>query len=182
MKHTAPPSREINEANVSAEQQASQKNARFSSTDEHSGRPPGLEAPTGKRPQTPDGYGSPEAALLNRPDRRLPRSRRIRKRSEYLQLQRSGHRRTSRSFVVITRPRPAGESRLGITASRRVGGAVVRNRVKRLVREFFRLNYEALRSTSDVLIIARPNAAALSYDELGNELSGALRIDARSRD
>lgn len=180
MKSTAPPSREINEANVSAEQQASQKNARISSTDEHAGRPPDIEAKAGKRPQALDDHGSPEAALLNRRRRRFPRSRRIRKRSEYLQLQRRGQRRTSDSFVVITRPRPVGESRLGITASRRVGGAVVRNRVKRLVREFFRLNYEGVGPTRDVLIIARPNATTLSYDELSTELRGVLRIDARA--
>jgi ribonuclease P protein component len=179
MKNTAPPSREINEANVSAEQQASQENARVSSQDEYCCRPPGLEAPPGERPQTPDRDGSPETALLTRIKQRLPRSRRIRKRSEYLQLQRTGQRRASRSFIVITRSRPAGESRLGITASRRVGGAVVRNRVKRLVREFFRLNQEHLRSRSDVLIIARSNAVELSYEELRNELNGALGIDAR---
>ena len=55
---------------------------------------------------------------------------------------------------------------------------MVRNRIKRLVREFFRRYQQTLRSPQDVLIIARPEAATASYDEVKRELASALRIDA----
>jgi ribonuclease P protein component len=79
--------------------------------------------------------------------------------------------------VVIVRPRSAGDSRLGITASRHTGGAVTRNRIKRLVREFFRRNRHCMTKQKDILVIARPQAAQLSYADVERELAGALRLD-----
>jgi ribonuclease P protein component len=81
-------------------------------------------------------------------------------------------------FVVITAPRQGGISRIGITASKRVGGAVVRNRIKRLVREFFRRHQHGLTPPRDVLVIARPAAADATYVAVREELSAALGINA----
>jgi ribonuclease P protein component len=61
--------------------------------------------------------------------------------------------------------------RIGITASRKVGGAVARNRVKRAIREWFRHSRENLPADVDVVVIARPGAAALSGSELASGLS-----------
>ncbi len=72
---------------------------------------------------------------------------------------------TSRDFVLIERDTPsreraaAGGTRLGITASRRVGNAVVRNRVKRRVREWFRRMGPERAEPVDWVVIARPRAA-----------------------
>jgi ribonuclease P protein component len=108
----------------------------------------------------------------------FPKAKRIRKRGEFLKLQRVGRRRAGTRFVVITAPCRGDVSRLGITASRRVGGAVVRNRVKRLVREFFRQHHDRIRPPRDVLVIVRPEAAGAEYSEVKRELGTALRIDA----
>jgi ribonuclease P protein component len=72
--------------------------------------------------------------------------------------------------------RPA--RRIGITASRKVGGAVVRNRIKRRVREWFRQSRDRLPPDVDVVVIARPGAGALSSQELYERLSG-LAVEAR---
>lgn len=79
-------------------------------------------------------------------------------------------------FTVITRVKPAPPSRLGITTSRKVGGAPARNRVRRLVREFFRHHREQIVPPRDVLVIARPGASELRYWDVERELSGALGI------
>lgn len=79
-------------------------------------------------------------------------------------------------FVVITQARPSGPSRLGITASRHVGGAVTRNRVKRLVREVFRRYQQQLVPPRDVLVIARPAAADATYIDVRQELTAALNL------
>jgi ribonuclease P protein component len=67
--------------------------------------------------------------------------------------------------------------RIGITASRKVGGAVVRNRVKRGVRDWFRRSRELLPPDVDVVVIARRPAASLSGRDLQARLSN-LAVEA----
>jgi ribonuclease P protein component len=108
--------------------------------------------------------------------RSYPRSARIRRRREFLSLQRDGRRRHSESFVVISRPSAGDESRLGVTVSSRVGNAVVRNRVKRFVREVFRQNRLRLPRPADVVVIAKPGAHRLSYAQAATELARTLEL------
>ena len=84
-----------------------------------------------------------------------------------------GRRHSSGAFVLIVRP-TAGRgrrARLGITASRKVGNAVVRNRVKRRIREWFRRDGQALIAGHDAVVIARVAAAGLGAAETFAELS-----------
>lgn len=72
---------------------------------------------------------------------------------------------------------PQRDIRLGVTVARRIGGAVVRNRVKRRVRECFRLALRAgLPAGTNLVVIARPGAGELPSAALRLELSGAVRI------
>ena len=78
---------------------------------------------------------------------------------------------------------PGGASRLGVTVSRRVGGAVVRNRVKRRIREWFRARCEQPGPGLDLVVIARPSASRLEAREVAEELTALLRSsDEPSRD
>jgi ribonuclease P protein component len=90
----------------------------------------------------------------------------------------------SRSFVLLVADqRGAGSSapaRLGITVSRRVGGSVVRVRVKRRLREWFRRNRSVCPQGKDVVVIARPAAATLRSEELARELDGVFARLARA--
>lgn len=178
MTATTPPLRGTNEADLSTKQPKTQTNTRLPGTHGHAGRTASTEAPARQGPQAADGQHSAEATPLTpvRRDERLPRVHRIRKRTEFLRLQRVGRRKSGARFVVITEPRHNGLSRLGITTSRHVGGAVVRNRVRRLVREFFRRRKYEIVPPQDVLVIARASAANATLPEVIRELAGALRI------
>jgi ribonuclease P protein component len=94
------------------------------------------------------------------------RSDRLLRSSEYQRVGREGRRVAEPAFVLLVSPRPPGAKgpgqRLGITVSRKVGGAVIRNRVKRRVREWFRRSRDELRSGIDIVVIGRVAAGALS--------------------
>jgi ribonuclease P protein component len=74
-----------------------------------------------------------------------------------------GRRYSSGAFVLlVSSTSDASERpRLGVTASRKVGNAVVRNRVKRRIREWFRRDGRTLVAGLDLVVIARPSAAGL---------------------
>jgi len=103
----------------------------------------------------------------------FPRTARVRRRREYLAIGRTGQRRHTRHFVVLSESR-GDASRLGITVSRKVGGAVVRNFVKRRVREIFRRHPERLLAGHDVVVIVKPGAGQLSFAEIAGELAAAV--------
>ena len=111
---------------------------------------------------------------MGRPDG-YPGSARLRRRREFLAVQQDGRRRHTAHFVVIARPSASPGARLGITASSRVGNAIVRNRVKRVVREVFRRRRHRLAS-DDLVVIAKPGAENLSYAQAATELEGVLAL------
>lgn len=73
-------------------------------------------------------------------------------------------------FYIQIMGRESGGSRLGITASRKIGNAIVRNRIKRLVREFFRLNFYDLPAEIDLSIVARRGAGTLNLADVTEEM------------
>lgn len=85
----------------------------------------------------------------------------------------------SSSFIVFALPNDLGYCRLGLTVSRKVGGAVKRNRVKRLLREVFRRNRAGLTPGMDLVVNARPSIAARGYGELEQEFLRSISSLAR---
>ena len=104
----------------------------------------------------------------------FPKRARLTRRSEFLSLSRQGKKVYTSHFVILSKANDKGENRLGITVSARVGNAVVRNRIKRLLREFFRHYSRELPASRDIVIIARKEAGELSLDEVTKELKGAF--------
>ena len=82
----------------------------------------------------------------------------------------------SKHVTVRVRETRTGEVRVAIVVSRKVGNAVVRNRVRRRLRESLRalLRGDGLKPSIDVLVVARPSAADASFDELRGSLRAAL--------
>jgi ribonuclease P protein component len=124
---------------------------------------------------------------------RFRRADRILRSRDFRHAAKSGKRRNSESFVVVIAPRAksaVGEPnekrrRLGVTVSKRVGGSVIRNRVKRCIREWFRHARERLPDGSDIVVIARRAARDLSGREaaviLDEMIEGArARRDGRT--
>jgi ribonuclease P protein component len=75
----------------------------------------------------------------------------------------------------VLRENSEGTVRLGITVGKKVGNAVKRNRIKRLLREYFRLNRDAFRGSTDIVIIARKDISSLNYRDVSSELNEVLK-------
>jgi ribonuclease P protein component len=88
------------------------------------------------------------------PSNALPPARRIRRRGEFQRVFDAGRRAHGRYLTVIAAPAPGTETRLGIVASKKLGGAVVRNRAKRLIRQVFRTSVGPS-TASDLVIIPK---------------------------
>jgi ribonuclease P protein component len=98
-----------------------------------------------------------------------PQRRRLSRSAEFERVYRQGRSKGNRFFVLYVFPREAdaGASadegpRLGLSVSRRVGGAVERTRVKRVLREAFWEEAERLPAGSDYVVVARPEAGPLA--------------------
>jgi ribonuclease P protein component len=106
-----------------------------------------------------------------RPTRgRGPRRRRLSRSAEFERVYRQGRSKGNRYLVLYAFPRTGDEGedegpRLGLTVSRRVGGAVERTRVKRVLREAFWAESERLAPEADYVVVARPELKALDERE-----------------
>jgi ribonuclease P protein component len=106
--------------------------------------------------------------------------RRLRSRVEFDAVREQGRRVQTRHLTVLALPNTFGWDRLGIIASRRLGGAVLRNRAKRRVRELFRLRTDRAEAAPggrslDVVVIPRREVATAPFAEIAVELGSALR-------
>ena len=111
----------------------------------------------------------------------FPRQRRIRKRREYLLVQGRGRRISGRNYLFFVRPRvdlPLGgvatPARFGITVTRKVGNAVARNRIKRIVREGCRHLASKFPVGLDLVVVARPSAVDVNFRTFCGELTDLL--------
>jgi ribonuclease P protein component len=109
---------------------------------------------------------------------------RLRKRREFLRVQHGGQKHHTRHFLVFVSP-PAATTdepsaagagvRLGITVTRKVGPAIVRNRIKRFVREAFRRKRSQFTAACEMVWVAKQSAATVRYAEV------VAAMDAMSR-
>ena len=103
----------------------------------------------------------------------VSRDRRLRKRADFESARSRGNRYSDRLFVIIVAPSQLDETRWGLAVSRRVGNSVVRNRVKRKIRESIReMNY---RTGQDVIVSARPAAANADSATVRASLQGLAK-------
>jgi ribonuclease P protein component len=112
---------------------------------------------------------------------RLTPLERIRKKSDFSSLYRDGGRFRGRFFTLVFLKSGLGYSRLAVVASRKVGPAVVRNRVKRRFRELFRRNKELLGEPLDLIVITRPGSGEAAWNDLRDAYVSALTAIFRKR-
>jgi ribonuclease P protein component len=102
----------------------------------------------------------------------------VRRRADFEQVYEAGAKVNGRYMTMFVAPNSVGTARLGIAATRRLGGAVVRNRAKRLTRELFRHQKPA--ASLDVIVVPRREFLDAPYSNLEREFGALLERSART--
>jgi len=106
----------------------------------------------------------------------LKKQYRIKKNKEFQEIFRTGNSFANRELVIYYRKKDGQKHfRVGISVGKKIGNAVMRNRIKRYIRECFIHLEDHLKEEYDMIIIARNPAANLSYDRLCRSLQHLLR-------
>jgi ribonuclease P protein component len=105
----------------------------------------------------------------------LDRRMRLTDSSEFERAYRRGTAYRGKLFSVHAFPNTVGNPRLGLSVSRKVGNAVVRNRIRRRIKEIFRGAFGEVTSDVDLVVSARPAAAEAGFEELEGEFYRAVR-------
>lgn len=100
---------------------------------------------------------------------------RLTRRWEFNRVYKHGQKYWNYGFVLYVYRNNGENTRVGLTVSKKVGKSVIRNRVKRLIRESFRRNAPAIAGGYDIVVIARPAAARLKYQQVEAALLYLLR-------
>ena len=173
-------------AHVSAEFSSSSQGARLSGPYGNEERPPRAEAPPREGAQAPhcqqrvaNRYSAEPSPVVGC-EPVMPgfdRSERVRRRVEYQRIYDKGVKVHGPKFTLFRFPNGLAEGRLGIAATRKLGGAVARNRAKRLIREVFRRN--KLAPGFDIVIVPRRELLETSLVALEREFRNTLERSAR---
>jgi ribonuclease P protein component len=105
----------------------------------------------------------------------FPFKARIVRSADYRAIYKAGRKIHSRRFVLFIRTNDVGRARLGLTVSRKVGGAVARNRIKRLFREIFRRSFGKIPNQLDIVINAKSGCTGTSYTALRDEFLDVMQ-------
>ena len=92
-----------------------------------------------------------------------PHPEKLKKKWEFQRGYRKGRKYWNREFVVYVYQNMFNSTRLGITASKKIGKSVQRNRTKRLIREVFRLSKERIHPGYDIIVVGRSPSIYLKY-------------------
>lgn len=102
----------------------------------------------------------------------MRKDQRLRKTTDFSTARREGRSWSNRLLVLIARPNGLEVSRIGFSVGKRVGGAVVRNRVKRRVKEATRL--AQIQSGWDLVLIARKDASSADFSNIQSSVNDLL--------
>ena len=172
--------RKEREEDIPAEQPASQEEAWLSLPHADEARTGDSLAPPPQGPQAPDGLTLSRSSSPRCNSGVAPGAERIRSSRDYRRVYRQGRRLHGDIAVFHVRANDAGHPRLGLTASRRVGGAVVRNRLRRRVREHYRQQVrQDMLPAVDVVVHLKTAAAETDRRSFYSELNRLFGLVAR---
>lgn len=101
---------------------------------------------------------------------------RLKKNMEFKKVYSVGKNHWNRNFVLYTRKNNLDETRVGFTITKKHGNAVVRNRIRRQMKEAYRLNFHNVKMGYDLVFIPKKNITTISYKELEGSMIHIMKI------
>jgi ribonuclease P protein component len=99
------------------------------------------------------------------------------KNNEFVKVYQTGNSKANKLLIMYVVKKNENKSRLGISVSKKVGNSVIRHRVKRLIKEAYRLNIKSFGSGYDIVIIARSTAKDKSYKDIESALIHLVKLN-----
>jgi len=99
----------------------------------------------------------------------------IKKNDEFRQVYSKGKSMANKLLIIYISENNLNDVRVGFTVSKKVGNSVVRSRVKRLMKESFRLNIEKIKKGYDIIFVARTTASDSTYKEIESAMLHLLK-------
>ena len=159
------------EEDISTEQQEKKEESRFQGENEDRKRKKNRQQPEKEGEKTSRRVNSEESRS---PDEKLTREERLRRKADFTAVYKEGRRTEGRFIKICIRPNGLKKSRVGLSVSKKIGKAWLRNRSKRLLREVFRKNKGSIPFTADLVFIAKREIREATYPSLEEDFRKTL--------
>lgn len=101
---------------------------------------------------------------------------RIRKNMEFKDIYKHGKNYWNRNLILYVKKNDLNETRVGYTITKKIGNAVVRNKLRRRMKEIYRLNFHNIKEGYDLVFIAKRSLKDISYKELEGSMKHIMSI------
>ncbi len=106
----------------------------------------------------------------------------LKKNRDFQRVYKKGKSKANKYLVMYVLPNDLSRNRIGISVSKKVGNSVVRHHLTRLIRESYRLHEEMFHSSWDIVIVARPTARDISYQDMESALLHLANLQGLQND
>lgn len=112
----------------------------------------------------------------------MDKNHRLRKNMEFKRVYSGGKNYWNRNLILYVRKNGLQNSRIGITITKKIGNAVVRNRIRRRIKEIYRLKLGNIKNGYDLILIPKKNVIDISYKDLESAMIHIVGISKISKD
>lgn len=101
---------------------------------------------------------------------------RLRSNIEFKRVYSGGKNYWNRNLILYVKKNSVGNSRVGYSITKKIGNSVVRNKIRRRMKEIYRLNFNSIKSNYDLIFIPKKNVVNISYKELESAMLHILKL------